>query len=245
MSHADFTRPGPWVELFPSALALMAHLESQTREPMWTFGGGTVLMLRIGHRQSKDIDLFVPDPQYLGYVNPRLSDAAESVTTDYEENAECIKLFLPAGEIDIVVGQSLTEQPFDLVLHEGRSIRVETCAEIIAKKMWHRGDRAKARDLYDLCAVASAEPEAIAIAAPFMRRHGATFLQVLRERADVLRADFGQIDSIGHRPPSFDDCLVIATEIIESILAKGAQAERFGESEAAAAPDTSPDDPSP
>ena len=42
-------------------------------------------MLRLGHRQSKDIDLFVPDPQYLGYVNPRLSDAAEDISTDYEE----------------------------------------------------------------------------------------------------------------------------------------------------------------
>jgi len=65
---------------------------------------GTVLMQRIGHRRSKDIDLFVPDPQYLGYLNPRLSDVAERITADDEENAEFIKLFLPAGEIDIVVG---------------------------------------------------------------------------------------------------------------------------------------------
>ncbi len=61
-------------------------------------------MQRIGHRRSKDIDLFVPDPQYLGYLNPRLSDVAERITADDEENAEFIKLFLPAGEIDIVVG---------------------------------------------------------------------------------------------------------------------------------------------
>lgn len=27
----------------------------------WTFGGGTVLMLRHGHRLSKDIDIFAPD----------------------------------------------------------------------------------------------------------------------------------------------------------------------------------------
>jgi hypothetical protein len=29
----------------------------------WTLGGGTVLALRHGHRRSKDIDVFVPDPQ--------------------------------------------------------------------------------------------------------------------------------------------------------------------------------------
>ena len=101
----DLHRPGVWAELLPAALSLMAHLESQTHQPLWTFGGGTVLMLRIGHRQSKDIDLFVPDPQYLGYINPRLSDVAEQVSADYQENAEFIKFFLPAGEIDIVVGQ--------------------------------------------------------------------------------------------------------------------------------------------
>jgi hypothetical protein len=32
----------------------------------------------------------------------------------------------------------------------GQSVKFETCAEIIAKKMWHRGHLAKARDLFDL-----------------------------------------------------------------------------------------------
>jgi hypothetical protein len=42
----------------------MSHQEEVTVEPPWTFGGGTVLMLGFDHRFSKDIDLFVPDPQY-------------------------------------------------------------------------------------------------------------------------------------------------------------------------------------
>ncbi len=40
-------------------------------------------MFRYGHRLSKDIDIFVPDPQYLGYVTPRLSDTAASLTEEY------------------------------------------------------------------------------------------------------------------------------------------------------------------
>lgn len=52
MSAINLDRPGVWTELFPQALKLMTHLESQIRQPLWTFGGGTVLMLRIGHRQS-------------------------------------------------------------------------------------------------------------------------------------------------------------------------------------------------
>jgi len=195
----------------------MAHMEASISNAVWTFGGGTVLLLRIGHRQSKDIDLFVPDPQYLGYITPRLSDAAEAITSDYEETAEYVKLYLPAGEIDVVVGQSLTDQPFDLVEHEDRVIRVETCAEIIAKKMWHRGNRAKARDLFDLVTVAQHEPEAILIAAPFMRRHGAMFLQLLQERAEILALDFAQIDAIGEHP-SFAESLATAEAIINPLL---------------------------
>lgn len=196
----------------------MAHLESVTSDPPWTFGGGTVLMLRLGHRQSKDIDLFVPDPQYLGHVNPRLSDVAEEVSTDYEENAEFIKLRLADGEIDIVVGQALTAEPFDLVTHASRSIRVETSAEIIAKKMWHRGDRAKVRDLFDLWAVAVMEPEAIAAAAPFMTRKGQAFLDSLSAGTSLQRQDFDAIDIIGTRP-TYDECVEVARRVISESIA--------------------------
>ncbi|MFC4314415.1 nucleotidyl transferase AbiEii/AbiGii toxin family protein [Steroidobacter flavus] len=217
MSSLNLNRPGPWTSLFPRALKLMAHLERQISDAHWSFGGGTVLMLRIAHRQSKDIDLFVPDPQYLGYVNPRLSDVAESISTDYEESAEFIKFFLREGEIDVVVGTPLTDAPYEMVEYRGRTIRVETSAEVIAKKMWHRGDRAKARDLYDLCAVATAEPAQIKLAEPFMARHGKKFLQALIDGEDVLRRQFAEIDAIGRRL-DFDRCVRQAKSIIEPLL---------------------------
>ena len=219
MSAVDLERPGIWRDLFVPALELMTHLEQEVPDAVWTFGGGTVLMLRIAHRQSKDIDLFVPDPQYLGYVSPRLSDVAEAISADYEEAAEYLKLFLPEGEIDVVVGQSLTAAPFEAVSYRGRQIRVETSAEIIAKKMWHRGDRAKARDLFDLCAVADAEPDQIQRAAPFMRRHGAAFLQILDERRDQLKREFAQINVIGP-VLDFERCLAQAETILRPVLAE-------------------------
>ncbi|KRI01536.1 nucleotidyl transferase AbiEii/AbiGii toxin family protein [Curvibacter sp. PAE-UM] len=217
MSKLDLNRPGVWRELWPQALGLMTHLEGMVHQPLWTFGGGTVLMLRHGHRLSKDIDLFVPDPQYLGYVNPRLSDVAEAVSADYEENAEFIKFYLPQGEIDIVVGTALTAQPYEVVKHAGREIKVERSAEIIAKKMWFRGDQAKARDLFDLCAVASLEPAAIAEGSPFFVRHGAAFLHRLQERMALARAEFEAIDALDFQQ-SFDECLQQAREILGSVL---------------------------
>lgn len=213
MSSVDFRRPGPWRKLFAQALVLMDDLEERVPGATWTFGGGTVLMLRIAHRMSKDIDLFVPDPQYLGWVSPRLSDVAESVSTDYEEAAEFIKLFLKEGEIDIVVSEPLTHTPWEEVDFGGRTVKVETCAEIIAKKMWHRGDRAKSRDLYDLCAVADAEPAAIRRAGPFFERHGAAFLSRLEARADIARIEFAEIDVIGPER-DFDACLLQARQLI-------------------------------
>ena len=217
MSRLDLNRPGPWRELFPAAMRLMEHLERVTRDPIWSFGGGTVLMLRIHHRQSKDIDLFVQDPQYLGYVNPRLSDVAEDITHDYEEAAEYVKLFLPAGEIDVVVGSALTDHPFEIVEHEGRILRVETNAEILAKKMWHRGHRARARDLFDLCAVNDADPDAITVASPFMKRHGQRFLEVLDERGKVMQREFEMIDALDFKRP-FAECVSMAREIIQVVL---------------------------
>ena len=220
MSAPDLSQAGPWQHLFEHAMRLMSHLESQVANPGWSFGGGTVLMLRIGHRQSRDIDLFIPDPQMLGYLSPRLSEVTEAITTDYEENAEFIKLYLPHGEIDVVVGEALTVAPFDLVSHGGRDIRVETSAEILAKKLWHRGDRGAARDLFDLCAVAQHEPEAIAQAAPFFSRHAAQFIHRLQDRAHMARKEFDAIDALGFNQ-TFDECLDQAREILGPCIRLG------------------------
>jgi hypothetical protein len=113
--------------LWPAALDLMSHLESMISHAHWTFGGGTVLMLRYDHRFSKDIDLFVRISQYLGHVNPRLGGPAEDLTSEYEVNAEFVKLFLLEGEIDVVVGAALTGESFVVKEFHGRPVRVETC----------------------------------------------------------------------------------------------------------------------
>jgi Nucleotidyl transferase AbiEii toxin, Type IV TA system len=96
LSSADQTPSelplGVWQDLLLHAYTLTDQVAKYgIRDPVWTFGGGTVLMLRHRHRVSKDIDIFVPDPQYLGFVSPRLSDVAESVTQDYIEGPGYVK----------------------------------------------------------------------------------------------------------------------------------------------------------
>ncbi len=217
--RADLSQPGPWGTLFKSALTLTDHLATVIKQPVWTFGGGTVLMLRLNHRYSRDIDLFVPDPQYLGHVTPRLSEVAENLTHEYIEAAEYVKLLLPAGEIDIVVGTPLTDQPWEVVAHRGRQILVETNAEIVAKKMYHRGDQAKARDLFDLCAIADLDPASIEIAAPFFARYGDAFISRLKANADYIEEDFAQIQRIDYKRP-FEECLMLAETIVDAALGR-------------------------
>lgn len=210
---------GVWQTLLTHAFTLVDEIARRgIGDPFWTFGGGTVLMLRYGHRLSKDIDIFVPDPQYLGFVSPRLSDAAEQVSSDYVEGPGYVKLLRPEGEIDFVASPNLTAHPYDEWTLLGRMVKVETAAEIVAKKLWHRGDRATARDLFDLALVIGREPEALKSAAPCLTRHRDAFLAQIQQRRAVLGAQFEAIDALAYRP-TYDDAVERASRFLKQLPA--------------------------
>ncbi len=197
---------GVWSDLLPHALSIIEDIKKHgSQDPFWTFGGGTVLMFRYQHRLSRDIDIFVPDPQYLGFVTPRLSDVAASVSTQYvEDQSSYVKLIRPEGEIDFVASPNLTEKPFEVWNIHGQPIRVETAAEIVAKKLWHRGERATARDLFDLSLVIEREPEALIKAAKFLQKNAQTFIEQITNRQTILRLQFNEINTLDYKP-SYED----------------------------------------
>lgn len=207
---------GPWRALFPKALTLVDEIQrySCVEDPFWTFGGGTVLMFRYRHRLSKDIDIFVPDPQYLGYVTPRLSDTAAELTQDYiESSSSFVKLQFEEGEVDFVASPNLLVDAWEMWTIEGHSVRVETAAEIVAKKLFHRGDRATARDLFDIALVVEREPEALRVAAPFLTKHRDSFLGQVRQPHPSLRAAFDSIAVLDYRP-SYEHCLAVVDDFL-------------------------------
>lgn len=175
-------------------------------------------MLRYGHRLSKDIDIFVPDPQYLGYVTPRLSDRAAEMTQDYTETATFVKLQFEEGEIDFVAAANLlpSDAAWETWTVMGQNVRVETPAEIIAKKMYHRGDRATARDLFDLAVVIEQEPDALRKAAPFLVRHREKFLEQIGSPGRGLLAAFNAIQAQKYTP-AFDHCVRTATSFLSKL----------------------------
>ena len=208
-------RLNAWKTLFRRALAIIdAIAASGTRYEDWSFGGGTVLMRRFHHRLSKDVDIFVPDPQYLGYVSPRLNDKADELTSKYLETEISVKLYFPEGEIDFIASSPLTKDPVAIEKVLGRRVPVQTTAEIIAKKVWHRGRYFTARDIFDLALVAREDRAAIAAIQPILQERRATILERIASDEHALRTTFAALDMLDFRP-SFDECLVLVRDALK------------------------------
>jgi predicted nucleotidyltransferase component of viral defense system len=205
-----------WESLFQHALRLVDEISTHgSKHLYWTFGGGTVLMRRYQHRLSKDIDIFVPDPQALNYVNPRLSQVAEDLTVHYEEANSFIKLFLPDGEIDFVASPNLTESSYIDEEIFGRVVHVETSAEIIAKKFFHRGNRLLARDMFDFALVAEKEPDELLQASKFLIRHITEIKAALAGDITNLRLQFDAIEKLSYNP-AFDHVRDVVIQTLDT-----------------------------
>jgi hypothetical protein len=209
---------GPWKTLLAQAYKLIDAIAADgIAPPRWSLGGGTVLMFHFAHRKSKDIDIFVPDPQFLGYVNPRLGGRGEEFTSDYKDAAEYVKLFLPEGEIDFVASSTLTQNPFEPHEVLGRNILLETPIEIVAKKLWHRGDRATPRDLLDLAMVIDRHYSEIIDHAEVFARNIEVFTEQCGARKSIMRPVFEGIEKIDFNL-TFDDCLERANALKADLL---------------------------
>ena len=141
----------------------------------WSLGGGTVLMLEYDHRLSKDIDIFLPNPQFLGFFSPRLNDMIANEVDEYEEQAEYIKLRYDEGEIDFIVAQRLLNEPYKAIHKFNTDILCESPLEIIAKKVTHRHQNFAIRDFFDLATVVYHADNAVmqdimAIITPYAKR---------------------------------------------------------------------------
>jgi Nucleotidyl transferase AbiEii toxin, Type IV TA system len=197
----------PANRLFAHALRILDDASKRYGNPFkWTLGGGTVLALRHEHRVSKDIDIFVPDPQYLGYLTPRLSDAAAEGDPDYEEGAEFVKLRYPEGEVDFVVGTFLTIPGAEAATVGGRVIELETDLEILAKKLFFRGHQFKARDFFDLAMLLDKNPGIGNELSQWSDRHRTALRSRIKLNERGLRTGFEAIDAANYRP-TFEEAL--------------------------------------
>jgi len=204
-----------WETLFEKALQVIDSVDTKVFRPeSWSFGGGTVLMRRYRHRFSKDIDIFVPDPQYLGYLSPRLNDTVDGLTSKYLEQANFLKLYFDEGEVDFVVSLPLTSNPTVVETLFDRKIKVETTTEILAKKIKHRGDEFTARDIFDFAMMAEKEPTALGKIKPLIRERREAILARIASSDKILRKTFAELEVLDYRR-TYDECVRIVENVLE------------------------------
>jgi hypothetical protein len=148
--------PSDWARLFRMACALIRQVNAnQLLIDHWAFGGGTALMLQIDHRESRDVDIFLSDPQLLPLLDPEKRDFQfeTSLSDSRGDGSGFLKLaFDGVGEIDFIVAAELTAPPTRRCNVEGESVLLETVPEIITKKIHYRGTALKPRDVFDIAA---------------------------------------------------------------------------------------------
>lgn len=145
--------PG-WQALLERALRGIDALEAKgTPLRLYTFGGGTALMVQFEHRRSKDIDLFIHDPQYLPLLSPRTGGEEVWDSQDYDEAAHYLKIRYEEGEIDFIVSDRLTDITLLDYEFRGWTVPMEHAVEIAIKKMYHRAEGLKPRDIFDVAVI--------------------------------------------------------------------------------------------
>ncbi|MBI5511717.1 MAG: nucleotidyl transferase AbiEii/AbiGii toxin family protein [Deltaproteobacteria bacterium] len=207
-----------WETLFRHSLDILDSVAGNTggRAPVWTVGGGTMLMRRYHHRESKDVDIFLDDAQWLGTLTPRLNAVAENKTTEYLEQGGFLKLYFPSGEVDFIVAGSITDPPFAVETVLGREVRVETDAEIIGKKLKHRAAQLRARDIFDVACVLEKNPSALDAIGSIVAVAKPVVLARLSDRARELREDFRAIARLDYRP-TYEAAVAVVTEYLRRV----------------------------
>lgn len=147
------------------------------------------MMLRIDHRESHDVDIFISDPQALPFLDPQKHDFLFEVPpTDFEGDGSNFQRlsFADIGEIDFILSRALTKPSSTRATVENESILLETIPEIIAKKIYYRGASIKPRDIFDIAAAAESHSDSVVEALRAYRNQVAIALQTI----DRLNAEF-------------------------------------------------------
>jgi hypothetical protein len=158
------SNPTAWRDLLRRALPALDHVfgadAPDFQAPQWTLGGGTAIALRIEHRLSDDVDIFILS-RPLRQFTPARNPAAKAISASFQWPGHYLKFECEGGEIDFLSAQLQTEPGFTIETFEGRPVALETLDEVIAKKVRYRAARFAARDVFDLAAVGRRHPKIV------------------------------------------------------------------------------------
>lgn len=165
-------------------LALPA-LDEVGADVQWTLGGGTGLALKLDHRISYDIDIFLEDAGQLMALSPSRNISARAISDRWHEPGHYLRLERDEGVIDFILAARLTDLVPWYYDFKGRDVPVEEPVEILAKKLKYRGSRIIPRDIFDILAVHHFDPDAVkqaVAAAPDGARRAADRIRRIERR---------------------------------------------------------------
>jgi hypothetical protein len=210
-----------WTRLFRIARAMIQQVNSE--QPIidrWTLGGGTAMMLQINHRESDDVDIFLPDAQLLSFLDPEKRDFDFEIRpSDYKgDGTGFLKLGFEIGEIDFIVARALTSSPTTLAAVEGETVLLESIPEIIAKKVYHRGASIAPRDIFDIAAGSETRADSIIKELRSYRDEVAkTLVAMEKQNPDFVNAAISQLSIKGPYQTVAKTALEKAKEILRAV----------------------------
>jgi len=169
-----FAIPAPARALLTQAAApLVQCLDAVGRDDALVLGGGTALAARWQHRQSTDIDLWLPDTlffQHQAHLVELLQKTFQvhAHIQERDDGTRTLAGITPEGEFTIGTVPPLLPAIIPSAVAAERDaewgIRLEPVAETLAKKLrWRmaQNDTIVARDLYDIVTASREDPVAL------------------------------------------------------------------------------------
>ncbi len=184
------------------------------------FGGGTALAIYyFQHRRSFDIDLFVTDPQIIGYLSPKhwIEDSKNFNPTQYIDQASHIRILSREKiKVDILVAQDFVNEAFVDKTKSlfSRDIYVESVEDIIAKKIIYRRRDNKTRDIVDIGVALSKNPE---ILKTLYAKGAIETSDILELKEAILALDVAEYESELEEIEPFGAYMDIALDAYNSI----------------------------
>ena len=150
----------------------MEILDEYWNRSDYVLGGGTALAARWGHRPGTDVDLFIENEDYLKVVGNRMDQIRsrlEHLKTQGEIQKftcgrDAITIQFEVGmDMSFVATEPLTPAPLVEEFEKETGVRLESTAEILAKKIFVRMNwmgNFLTRDLYDIVVAKYLDPQA-------------------------------------------------------------------------------------
>lgn len=157
----------------------------------WRLGGGTLLAARWAHRESTDVDIFLPENSGIAALDPRWNPRFTSEmnalgASRVEVQDRSLKFSFPSGRIEITQLDPTPNLPPELAVVQGREVAVYGSGQILTGKLYGRGRRLPPRDIFDIAVARHADPGALRTAVNFLDGNlHAEVLHTIRMEAEV------------------------------------------------------------